>query len=103
MSYGPPTPDAGRALATKAVATAISYIPIVGPVLATFASPIVDLVSGIGTDQRKLFEDWERAYLTAGPRVYRTEPTTSTARKRNQARMLLIRILTQLAKARSRR
>jgi len=104
MSYrAPPPPDVGKALATKAVSTVISSIPIVGPVLSSFASPIVDVISGIGTDQRKLFMDWEASYLrAAGPPNRRTEPAHVTARRRNQARSLLIQILTALSRRKSR-
>jgi len=98
MAYAAPAPDVGKALAVKTASTLISYIPIVGPVLSSFAGPIVDAISGMFVDQGKLFRDWEAAYLAAGPHVWRTEPTFVTARRRNQARMYLIRILTTMAK-----
>jgi len=101
MSYrAPPPVDAGKALATKAVSTAISYIPIVGPVLSSFAGPIVDVISGIGTDQRKLFEDWERSYVAtvmrSGGFNTRTEPVHVTAARLNRARGASRRVLTQI-------
>ena len=98
MAYrAPPAPDVGKAVATKTVATVISYIPIVGPLLSSFAGPIVDVISGIGTDQRQLFQDWETAYLRAGGGFNSlVEPAYVTARKRNQARAYLMRILTAL-------
>ena len=99
MSYrAPPPPDVGKAVATKTVAAVISYIPVVGPLLSSFAGPIVDVISGIGTDQRKLFQDWEASYLrAAGTFNKMTEPAYVTARKRNQARAYLMRILNALS------
>lgn len=99
MSYRVPRGDV-QPLVKQAVGTALSYIPIIGPVLSNFAGPIAEVISGIGTDQAQLFRDWEAAYLKMSP-ILRTRfaRPVDVARERNQARAILGAVITRMKRS----